>query len=193
MRLQSLLFLFVVIFSAVHYCSAQDTMDQTESLSTGERLRRVEEQIEVLRTPKHRADIDVLRKLESELRKMIETDPSSVFKSQIEADLDFVNENVGDHELMVASYYMNTGHGLRAASMRLRNVTQRYPKFSKMDEVLFRLIRVSAANQEEQDAVRYSWSLICNYPNSEYVKPAFEQLNSIGVRSWEGCQKYKLQ
>jgi outer membrane protein assembly factor BamD (BamD/ComL family) len=193
MRLQSLLFLFVVIFSAVHYCSAQDTMDQTESLSTGERLRRVEEQIEVLRTRKHHADIDVLRKLESELRKMLETDPSSVFKSQIEADLDFVNENVGDHELMVASYYMNTGHGFRAASLRLRNVTQRYPKFSKMDEVLFRLIRVSAANQEEQDAVRYSWSLICNYPNSEYVKPAFEQLNSIGVRSWEGCQKYKLQ
>ena len=193
MRPKSLLFLIVVFFSVAHYCSAQETIDQTESMSTGERVRRVEEQIEVLRTRKNLADIDVLRKLESELKKMLETDPSSVFKTQIEGDLDFVNEQLGYHELLVASYYISRGHGLRAASMRLRSVTERYPRFSKMDEVLFRLIHVSIVNKEEEDAVRYCWSLICNYPNSEYVKQAFEQLNLIGVRSWEGCQKYKLQ
>lgn len=193
MRLQNLLFLTVVIFSVVHCCKAQEKIDRTEFLSTGERLRRVEEQLHVLKTRKEPYDINLLRQVESELKRILETDPSSVFKSQIEADLDFVNERLAHHDLLVAAFYMERGHGLRAASSRLQNITQRYPRFSRMDEVLFRLIKVSEKATQKEDAIHYCWSLICNYPNSEYVKPAFERLNLFGVRSWEGCQKYKLQ
>jgi outer membrane protein assembly factor BamD (BamD/ComL family) len=170
---------------------AQETIDHTASLSTGERLRRVEELLEVPRTQKGPDDTKLLLKVEADLKRMLETDPSSVFKSQIEADLDFVNEGLAHHDLVIASFYMERGHGLRGASARLQHITQRYPKFSKMDEVLFRLIKVSMAYGQEEDAIRYCWSLICNYPNSEYVKQAFEQLNVMGVSSWEGCQKYK--
>lgn len=187
MRLSILLSVIVIVFSVVHNCNAQET----ESLSTGERLRRVEELLQDLRSKKEPNNINILRRVEAELQMIIKTDPLSVFKSQIEADLDFVNERIAHHDLLVAAFYMNRGHGLRGASSRLRGITQHYPKFSKMDEVLFRLSVVSMAQEQEEDAIRYSWTLICHYPNSEYVPKAFDQIHSIGVRSWEGCHKYK--
>ena len=36
---------------------------------------------------------------------IIKTDPFSVFKSQIEADLDSVNERIAHHDLLVAAFY----------------------------------------------------------------------------------------
>lgn len=67
--------------------------------------------------------------------------------------------------------------------------TERYRKFSKMDEALFRLMVVSVGRGKE--AVRYGWELICNDPPSEYVPKTFERLNEIGLTSWQGCEKFK--
>ena len=172
----------VLLLSAANYCVAQE--------STAERLRQVDETLQSLES---RKDIEVLRKAQRELNTILETDPSSIFKPQVEANLDLVNENLAYHDLLVAAFYMSRGHGhsLAGARSRLQNITQNYPKFSKMDEVLFRLSVVSIANEEPAEAARYCWKLICNYPNSEYVKAAFDRLNEIGVSSWEGCEKYK--
>lgn len=52
-----------------------------------------------------------------------------------------------------------------------------------MDEVLYRLIVVLVAKEKEDEAVHYGLSLICNYANSDYVRPAFEHLNKISVSS----------
>jgi len=172
--------IMVLVLSAASYCVAQE--------STAERLRRVEESLQV---KDFRTEINILRQAQRELKNILETDPSSLFRCQIEADLDRVNEKLGYHDLQVAAFYMAKSHSLRGAQSRLQNIAQNYPKFSKMDEVLFRLSVVSTANKEEKEAAEYSWKLICNYPNSEYVRPAFEKLNQIGVSSWEGCQKYQ--
>jgi len=184
MRTATRFLIVVLLLGAASYCAAQE--------STAERLRRVDETLQSL---EYRKDIEVLRKAQRELNSILETDTSSVFKPQIQANLDLVNENLAYHDLLVAAFYMNKGHGhsLVGARSRLQNIPQNYPKFSKMDEVLFRLSVVSIANEDPEEAARYCWKLICNYPNSEYAKPAFERLNEIGVSSWEGCQKYKLQ
>lgn len=192
MKIRRLALMMVVLFSVANWCNAQETSSETQSLSPGERLRRVEETLQLLQTRKQRPDVDVLRKLEAELKAILVTD--SVFKSQIEADLEIVHESLAYHDLQVAAYFMSNthGHSWRGAASRLQNITKRYPKFSKMDEVLFHLIDVSVGQEQKDLAVRYCWSLICNYPNSEYVKAAFDHLNRIGVNSWEGCQKFKL-
>ena len=181
----------VVFFGVVNGCNAQEATSETQSLSPGLRLRRAEETLYSLQTRKERPDIEVMRRLHAELNGILSTD--SVFKSQVEADLELVNENLAYHDLMVAAFYMGTGHGsFRGAASRLQNITQRYPKFSKMDEVFFRLIVVSLGQEKKDLAIHYSWSLICNFPNSEYVKAAFDHLNELGVSSWEGCQKFEL-
>jgi outer membrane protein assembly factor BamD (BamD/ComL family) len=175
--------IMVLLLSAASYCAAQET---------AERLRRVEETLQNLES---RQRIEILRKAQRELKDIVETDPSSVFKPQVEANLDLVNENLAYHDLLVAAFYMNIGNGHRlvGARSRLEGIIQHYPKFSKMDEVLFRLSVVSINQEKEDEAARYCWRLICNYPISEYVRAAFDQLNRIGVSSWEGCQRYKLQ
>ena len=192
MRIRPFLLITVVLFGVVNWCNAQETASETQSLSPGERLRQVEETLYSLQTRKDQPQIAVVRRLQAELNGLLVTD--SVFKSQVEANLELVNENLAYHDLMVAGFYMSTGNGhkSRAAASRLQNITQRYPKFSKMDEVFFRLIVVSLVQQQKDLAIHYCWSLICNFPNSEYVKAAFDHLNDLGVSSWEGCQKFKL-
>jgi len=174
--------IMVVVLIAANYCVAQE--------STAERLRRVEESLQV---KDFRKEIDILRQAQRELKDILETDPSTGFKPQVEANLDRVNEKLGYHDLQIARFYMSNthGHSLIGARSRLQNITQNYPKFSMMDEVLFRLSVVSTDSAEEKEATQYIWKLICNYPNSEYVRPAFDKLNQIGVSSWEGCEKYK--
>ena len=190
MRIPTLFLITIFLFGVANYCKAQETTDDAQMLSTGERLKRVEEMLQAL---KSRHDINLLRKAERELKGILEQDSSSVFKSQVEANLAIVYEGMAFHDLRIASFYMNKGHGhsFTAAHKRLQSITQVYPKFSKMDEVLFRSIVVSVALKKEDEAVRYCWSLICNYPRSDYVVAAFEKLNEIGVSSWAGCEKYK--
>ena len=190
MRIPTLFLITIFLFGVTNYCKAQETTDDGQTLSAGERLKRVEEMLQAL---KSRHDINVLRKAERELKGILEQDSSSVFKSQVEANLDIVYEGMAFHNLMIASFYMNKGHGhsFTAARARLQHIAQLYPKFSKMDEVLFRLIVVSVAQKKDDEVVRYGWSLICNYPKSDYVEAAFEKLNQIGVSSWAGCEKYK--
>lgn len=193
MRISILPVVVVVFFSAANYCKAQEPINREQTLPTAERLKGVEKTLKTLRSRKHRNDINLLRKAERELKGILETDPSSVFKSRVEAYLDIVNEGLAYHDLLVASFYMNIGNGQRAlaARVRLLNITQHYPKFSKMDEVLFRLSVVSVMDGKEDEAVRYSWKLICNYPNSEYRDAAIKKLDERGVSfSREGCEKY---
>lgn len=191
MRIRRFLLMTIVLFGVVNWCYAQEATSETQSLSPGERLRRVEETLHSLQTRKERPDLEVMRRLQTELNGLLVTD--SVFKSQVEANLESVNENLAYHDLMVAAFYMNTRNGhFRGAASRLQNITQRYPKFSKMDEVFFRLIVISLSQEKKDLAIHYCWSLICNYPNSEYVNAAFDHLNDLGVSSWEGCQKFYI-
>ena len=172
-------------------CCGQDSSGSEQVLSTGERLIRAEEILNGLRSKRGPTDIDLVRRAEKELKSILEADPQTVFRSQVEADLDIVNESLAYHDLLVAAFYMSRPHSLRDARSRLANITELFPKFSKMDEVLLRMSLIAVAEDHPDEASRTFWKLICTYPNSEYVPEAFKQLNQIGVSSWEGCQQYK--
>jgi len=85
----------VLVLIAANYCVAQE--------SSAERLRRVEESLQV---KDFRKETDILRQAQRELKDILETDPSSLFRSQVEADLDRVNEKLAHHDLQIASFYM---------------------------------------------------------------------------------------
>lgn len=191
MRIRNLFLSVVFLLSVANYCQAQETAIESPMLSTGERLRQVEEILRVLKSSHVPWEIDLLRKAEQELKGILKADPSTFFRSQVEANLDIVNERLACHDLTIANFYVNMGHRLRGARARLEHIVRSYPKFSKMDEVLFRLTVVSVQEEKQDEAARYSWTLICNYPNSEYATAAFDQLFKIGISSWQGCQQYK--
>lgn len=162
-----------------------------QSPSVIDKVQHAEELISRLRAGKEPKDINLARAAAKELNEILQIDPKTSFRTQIEFDLDWVNEILALHELQIAAFYMGRAHALRGAAARLGDITQNYPKFSKMDEVFFRLGVVAIQRDQADDASRYLRTLVCNYPISEYREFAFRELNRMGVSWTEGCDKLK--
>ena len=180
----------VLLFLTVISCNAQESLDSAP-LSVGDRLLKVEETLKNLQP--QAAPIELLRRIEKELKSILEAEPHTMFRSQVESDLDVVNERVARHDLSVAAFYMSNTHGhrFRGAEARLTQIVQNCPKFSRMDEVLFRLGLVMVVQEKPDEASQIFWRLICRYPTSGYVNAAFNRLYETGVSSWLGCEQFK--
>lgn len=181
-------FLFLLAIS----CNAQESLDSAH-LSVANRLLKAEETLKNWQSQPELRHIESLRKVEKELKTILESEPHTMFRSQVESDFDVVNENLAIHDLFVAGFYMSNthGHSLRGAEARLTQIIQNYPKFSRMDEVLFRLGVVMVRQEKPYEASRLFWKLICRYPHSQYVEAAFAHLYQVGVSSWLGCEQFK--
>lgn len=130
--------------------------------------------------------MNLVYKAAKELNEILTLDPQTTFRTQIESDLDWLNEIIATHHLQFATFYMERGRGLDGARSRLREITQQYPKFSKMDEVLFRLATVALKQDRTDDAARYLSTLACKYPASEFLPRAVREL---GISPSVDCQK----
>ena len=90
------------------------------------------------------------------------------------------------HNLGVARFYYDArykGHkgGLKGAQSRLKEILDKYPHFSLTDEVLFRLGTTYQQEEEPDEAAKHYQNLVRNYPNSEFLEKAKEQLSIIGA------------
>ena len=90
------------------------------------------------------------------------------------------------HNLQVARFYYDvkfeTGKGgLKGSQSRLKEIVDKYPCFSFNDEVFYRLAATFQAEEEPDEAARYYQKLLQEYPESEYLEKAREQLNIIGA------------
>lgn len=181
--ISALLFLLAIT------CNAQESVDG----GVADRLLKAEETIKNFQSHPEAKTIESLRKVEKELKSILGSEPHTIFRAQVESDLDVVYENLGIHNLSIAAFYMaNThSHSLRGAEARLIQIVQNYPKFSRMDETLFRLGVVMVKREKPDDASRIFQQLICRYPNSEYVNAAFAQLYQIGISSWPACEQFE--
>jgi outer membrane protein assembly factor BamD (BamD/ComL family) len=187
--------LALVLFSLVLSSSAlaQDTALVEKSESNIELLIKAQADIQELKKGALRTR-DLAYGAERNLKTILQRDPDSPLRFQVLEDLKQVQEILGQHSLLIADFFMSHGHGhsSKGAEFRLLQIVREYPAFSKTDEVLFRLATLTFEDERPDDATRYLWKLVCNYPNSPYSKSAFEQLNGIGFRLWEGCDKFKL-
>jgi len=124
------------------------------------------------------------------LKSILQNNPETPYRVQIQEDLKPVYELLGEQSLRVAVFYMERNRGLKGAEGRLLQIVREYPTFSKMDEVLFRLSTIER-RLESPDAAKYLGVLVCDYPNSNYGARAFQQLSETGTNKWEGCGNFK--
>ncbi|MBK9527209.1 MAG: tetratricopeptide repeat protein [Acidobacteria bacterium] len=87
---------------------------------------------------------------------------------------------------MIANYYYTLSvdqkkGGLKGSQSRFREIIDKYPNFSFMDEVLYKLAVTYLVEEETDQAARYFQQIVSDYPNSEYVKKSIEQLELIGA------------
>ncbi len=126
------------------------------------------------------------RRAEQRLRALLQQYPNSILKDTVNKRLEEVQDNLGLHNLYIANYYYTQAvtqkkGGLKGAQSRYREILDKYPNFSFMDEALFKLAVTYQIEEETDQAARYFQQLIRDYPNSDYVEKSKEQLNLIGA------------
>ena len=130
-------------------------------------------------------DISHARKAEQRLKVLLQQYPQSPLRPTVEARLQQVQENLAMHNLKIARFYYvkySTGKGgLKGSQSRLKEIVDRYPCFSYNDEVFYRLATTYQAEEEPDEAARYYQKLVEEYPESEFLEKAKEQLNIIGA------------
>jgi outer membrane protein assembly factor BamD len=130
-------------------------------------------------------DTSHARKAEQQLKVIFQQFPKTALRPDIEQRLNEVQENLGMHNLKIARFYHDRSSqgkgGLKGAQSRLREIVDKYPNFSYMDEVLYRLAATYQEEEEPDEAAKYYQQLLRDHPNSEYKEKAGEQLEVIGA------------
>lgn len=131
-------------------------------------------------------DITNARKAEQRLKALLQQYPQTNLRPMVEGHLADTQETLAMHNLGVARFYYDArykGHkgGLKGAQSRLKEILEKYPHFSLRDEVLFRLATTFQQEEEPDEAAKYYQEVVRNYPNSDYVEKAKEQLSIIGA------------
>src|SRR5687768_4954106 len=131
-------------------------------------------------------DISHARKAEQRLKVLLQQYPQTKLRPDVEQRLREVQENLAMHNLQIGNFYYKTKYeqqkgGLKGAQSRYREIVEKYPNFSFMDEVLFRLAATYQQEEEPDEAAKYYQQILRNHPNSEFADKAREQLNIIGA------------
>jgi len=131
-------------------------------------------------------DITHARKAEQRLKVLLQQYPETPLRAQVETHLREVQDNLAMHNLQIARFYFDARYshkkgGLKGSQDRLKEVVEKYPNFCLMDEVLFRYATTFQEEEEPDEAAKLYQQLVRDYPNSEYVEKAKEQLNIIGA------------
>lgn len=131
-------------------------------------------------------DISHARKAEQRLKALLQRYPQSELRPQAELRLRQVQDNLAMHNLQVARFYYDSRYshkkgGLKGSQDRLKEIVEKYPNFCLMDEVLFRYATTFQEEEEPDEAAKLYQLIVRDFPNSEYVEKAKEQLNIIGA------------
>ncbi len=130
-------------------------------------------------------DITHSRKAEQRLKVLLQQYPQTKLRPEVEKRVKEVQENLAMHNLQIARFYNHKSDqgkgGLKGAQGRLREIVEKYPYFSYMDEVLFRLGALYLQEEEPDEAAKYFQQIARDWPNSEFADKASEQLKTIGV------------
>lgn len=127
------------------------------------------------------------KKAEVKLKSLLQQYPESPLKPLVDERLSEVQDNLGLHNLFIANYYYKQSvdykkGGLKGAQSRYREILQKYPNFSFMDEALYKIAVTYLIEEETDQAARYFQLIISDYPNSDYVEKSKEQLNLLGAK-----------
>jgi len=131
-------------------------------------------------------DVTRAKRAEARLKALLQQYPNSILKGETEKRLKEVQDNVGLHNLYIANYYYDLSvnqkkGGLKGAQSRYNEIIAKYPNFSFMDEVLFKLAVTYQLEEETDQAAKYYQKIVSDYPNSDYVEKSKEQLQLIGA------------
>ncbi len=116
---------------------------------------------------------------EAEIGRFLTLYPNSDYTPIIRQYLDEVRERLAMQNLIVGDYYAGKGSFLGALS-RYKEITDKYPRFSRMDEVDFKYAQSLLKTENTDEAVKYLDRVVAGYPFSKYSSDAKSDLEKLG-------------
>lgn len=130
-------------------------------------------------------DVTHARKAEQRLKVLMQQFPTTSLNKDVEQRLREVQENLATHSMKVGDFYYERNRqekgGLKGAQSRYREVVDKYPYFSYLDKVLYRLANTYLQEEEPDEAAKFFQRIVRDYPNSQFAQKAREQLEVIGA------------
>jgi outer membrane protein assembly factor BamD len=130
-------------------------------------------------------DITHARKAEQRLKVMLQQCPQSSLRTDAELRLRETQDSLAMHSFAISEFYRgryeHTKTGLKGQQSRLQEIVEKYPNFCHQDAVLFRLASTYQEEEEPDEAAKFYQRVVRDYPNSEFVEKAKDQLNIIGA------------
>lgn len=160
------------------------TFFPTDPLSDDVMLKIAEVEMRQMGLPNRQTDH--ARRAEQRLKVLLQQFPNTNLRPDAELRLREVQENLGMHTFQVGNFYYDryqrhVAPNPKGAQSRYLELVEKYPNFSLMDEALFRLGTTYVDEEEPDEAAKYFSRLARDYPNSNFLEKAKEQLQAIGA------------
>ncbi len=112
------------------------------------------------------------------LTRLLEDNRDSATIPLLRALLDGMNEKQAAHLLAVAMFYIDKRTHARGAELRLTEIVRRYPRYSRLDDVLYQLSIVEYESGRRSEAITTLERLVAEFKLSPRTKDALASLKT---------------
>ena len=116
------------------------------------------------------------------LTEVVRRYPNTRYAADARIKIDLVNDHLAGKEMEIGRFYERSSNWL-AASIRFREVVDKYQTTSHAPEALFRMVESSLQLGMPEEALKYAAVLGANYPGSKWYEKAYKlmQKHAPGV------------
>jgi len=107
------------------------------------------------------------------LNEVVRRYPTTRYANDARLKIDLVNDHLAGKEMEIGRFYERSGKWL-AASLRFRNVIEKYQTTSHAPEALYRIVESNLALGIPEEAQKAAAVLGANYPGNEWYKKAYD-------------------
>jgi outer membrane protein assembly factor BamD (BamD/ComL family) len=111
-----------------------------------------------------------------EITNLLAKHHDSAWAPLLSAILEGMHEKDATHNFKVAMFYLYKRGSKKAAEMRLRHVVDKYPKYSRLDEVLYQLSQLEEETNRGREAIQTLERIIKDYEFSPRKREAKSKL-----------------
>lgn len=140
-------------------------------------LKVVSVNMKMMRAPDR--DQNYTERAEVEIQKFLDQFPSHEYAPAVRRYLDEVRETLALRDFGVGKFYADRGNPIGATS-RFKDIADKYPNFSQMDEAYFELGEELEKLQMGEEASVYYSRIAIGYPFSKRFEEAKARLASLG-------------
>ena len=114
-----------------------------------------------------------------ELTILQEKHHDSVMAPLLTVILDGMHEKDATHIFMVAMFDLYKRGAKEAAEFRFRDIVEKYPKYSRMDEVLYQLSLLESESSRPEEAIQTLERLVSEFEFSPRISEAQSRLKAL--------------